>query len=143
MEVGGRASHIVNIALEIQLLGNADSLPNNGLITARLNNPALMGDNGTEITATKAPSLGGNTEFNLLDSRHSPCSIIHRMPISFVRQIVDFVHFLCGKGHSWWILHNTKIPILLSQLFATESILLQIFHLKGLGKGLFVPFYLC
>ena len=101
-----------------------------------------MGDNSTEITAPKAPSLGGNTEFNLLDGRHSPCSIIHRMPISFVRQIINFVHFLCGKGHGWWILHNAKIPILLSQLLASESILLQIFYLKGLCKSFFILFYL-
>ena len=64
-EIGGSASNIMNIALEILILYHTLCLCKNGSMTARLHNASLMESQGTEITAAKTAAVTDQAELDL------------------------------------------------------------------------------
>ena len=89
-----RSTHIMDISLKIRNFCHFFCFPQNRIVASCLKDPSLMEGQGTEITASKAPSVARQTEFYFFQCRYSSSGIIHRMPCIPVRKIIDIIHLL-------------------------------------------------
>ena len=110
-------------------------------MAAPLDNPSFVGDNRTEVAAAKTAALAQETELHLRNGGYTAILVVNGMPGAHIGQVVNLIHLLLREGLSRWILHHTPFIILLGKLATAESILLQIFELKGLGKFALVRAY--
>lgn len=62
----------MDIAFKIRILRHLFSFFQNGIVTSCLKDTALMKGQRTEITASKASSVAGQTEFDLFQCRDPP-----------------------------------------------------------------------
>ena len=136
-EIGGRASNIMNIALEILILYHTLCLCKNGSMTARLHNASLMESQGTEITAAKTAAV--TDQVDLGNSRDPAIFFIDRVIGAHIRQGINIIHFLHGKRLLRWILHHIDtVRIGFCHLFGTKGICILILGIKTLGICLFI-----
>lgn len=64
-EIGRRSANIMNIAFKLRILSHLPGLRQNGCMTSRLDNPALVHCQRAEIAAAKAATVAHKTEFYL------------------------------------------------------------------------------
>ena len=123
-KVGRRPAHIVNIALKARQLGNNFSLAQNGIMAARLNNPPLVRMNGAKGTAAKATATADNAKLHLLQGRYTTLSIVARVPLPHIRQVINCIHFLLCQGIHRGILDDIFVLTTLNHRLAVEGVLL-------------------
>ena len=114
----------MNITLKARQLGNNFSLAQNGIMAARLNNPSLVRMNGTKGTAAKATATADNAKLHLLQRRHTTLSIVARVPLPHIGQVINCIHFLLGQGIHRWILDDIFVLTTLNHRLAVEGVLL-------------------
>ena len=142
-EISRGASYIMDIAFKIRILCHLFSFFQNGIMTSRLKDTALMKGQRTEITASKASSVAGQTEFDLFQCRNPAFFLIHGMILSRIRQIVNIVHFHLRQRLRWWILyHISTVPIRFCQRLCCKWICVSVLNGKAVRISFFIGLYL-
>src|SRR5699024_11572995 len=96
-EISGRPAHIMDISFEIRFFGKSYSLLQYGFMASGLYDPSLMKSQGTEIAASKASPVAGNTEPYLFHGRNLSFLFIHRMIGSHIGKTVNLIHLLLAQ----------------------------------------------
>ena len=74
-------------------------------MTAGLDNSSLMSVDGTERTAAETTPAAYDAEFHFLQRRNSAFFVVHGMPLSRVRQVVNRIHLRFCQRHGRRILY--------------------------------------
>ena len=130
-EVGGGAAHIVNVALEVRLVGHPLGLGHNAVGTAAGDPAALMQLNGAEVAAAKAATVLNDGKLHLADGRHAAHLLIHRVIPAGKGQGVDLVQLRAGQRLGGDVLHQIFFALLLHNDLAADHVL--IVHLNAAG----------
>ena len=105
-EVGRRASHIMNISLELFVFCKSLCLIQQGGVASRLNNPSLMKGERAKAAGSKTSSVADQAELDLRDGRHTPGLLVRRMISAHIGKPVDKIHlFLCKRLCGWILYH--------------------------------------
>ena len=135
-------THIVNITLELRIICHSGSFFDQRLMTSGLKNSSLMKSQGTEITATKAPSVACQAELDFFQCRNSAQLLIHGMNFLRIRQGIYIIHFLLCQGQSRRILYNISLcPIRFCHWSGAEWICILILNGKAVCINLLIYFY--
>ena len=141
-EVCGRASDIMDIALEIRIMSHFFCFFENGLMTSRLENASLMERQSTEITAAETAPVARQAEFDLLQSRDSAFGVIHRMPGILIGKVVNIVHLLLAQWKCRRVLdHASSISVALCHRSGSKRVGISVLLGKAFGIGFFVRRY--
>ena len=133
----------MDIAFKIRILRHLFSFFQNGIVTSCLKDAALMKSQRTEITASKASSVAGQTEFDLFQCRDPAFFLVHGMISSCIRQIVNIVHFHLRQRLRWWILyHISTVPIRFCQRLCCKWIRVSVLNGKAVRVSFFIGLYL-
>ena len=71
-----------------------------------LYDPTLMKGERAKAAASKAASVADQRKFNFRYGGHTAFFLIRRMISPHIRQIINLIHFLCGKRLLRWILNH-------------------------------------
>ena len=124
-------AHIVNISFKVRILCHRFRFFQNRFMTSCLKNSSLMKGQGTEITASKAPTVACKAEADFLQCRDTPLLFVHRMISSGIRQIINIVHFLLCQRKCRWILDDIASgTIILGKRFGCKRIGIPILYGK-------------
>ena len=134
-EVCGRAADIVDIALEIRLVGHALGLGHDAVRTAAGDAPPLMELDGAEVTAAETAAVLDDGELHLPDGRNAAHRLINRMIPPGVGQSVDFVQLPAHKGLCRDILDEVFFTLLLDNDLAADDVLIVHLDTAGLCVG--------
>ena len=141
-EIGGGAADIVDIALEVRIVGKAFGLPQQRGVTAGGDVASLMERDGAEIAGAKAAAVMGKGKFDLFNGGNAAHFLIDGVVVTLVGQLRHSVQFLGGKGQSGRVLHQVPLPVLLHHGPAGHMVLLLQLKAAGTGVGLFILRYL-
>ena len=145
-EIGRRSADIMNIAFKLRILSHLPGLRQNGCMTSRLDNPALVHCQRAEIAGAEAAAAGGQAELNLGNRGHAAqrfvARVIHRMPCPAIRKCIDVVHFLLGQWLCRRILHNIHRSVRFRQPFSGKRIRIAVLHRKALRVDLLLASHL-
>ena len=134
-EGGGRAAHVVDIALEARVMGQGGHLPDDALVAAAGDGPPLVEGQGAEVARPEAAPVMGDREAHLLDGRDAPHLVVHRVGLPDIGQLGHSVHLRCGQGGGRGIDNQESISVLLKDRFADHCVVFQIFCHVGPGIG--------
>ena len=134
-EVCGRAAHIVDIALEIRLVGHALGFLYDAVGAAAGDPPPLMQLDGAEVAAAEAAAVLDDGELHLADGGHAAHALVDGVIAAGVGQGVHLVQFsahqrLCGD-----VLHQILFALLLHDDLAADHVLIVHLDAAGLGVG--------
>ena len=133
-EIGRRAAHIVNIALEIRFPRHLTGFGQNGLMASGLNDSALMERQGTKAASTEAAPAGHQTEPYFLNGGHTTGLFIGGVISAHIGQTIDSVHLPLGKGLLGRILHHKFFRTIgLNQRLAGKGVRVAILGIETLG----------
>ena len=138
-EVGGRAAHIVYVALEAGPPGQQFGLGEHRFVTARGHNAPLMKGQRAERARAEAAAVVRDRELDLLKRRNAARRVVHRMPGAHVGQGIGFVQLLLRQRHAGLVRDQVAPAVLLADAPAANRILLVVLRLEGAGVGLLVP----
>ena len=141
-EIGGGAAHIVDIALEVGIVGKAFGFPQQRGVAAGGDVAPLMERDRAEIAGAKAAAVVGKGKFDLFNGGNAAHFLIDGVVVTLVGQFRHSVQFLGGKGQSGRILHQVPLPVLLHHGPAGHMVLLLQLKAAGTGVGLFILRYL-
>ena len=111
-------------------------------MASRLDYPALMKCQCTEITASKAASVADKRKLHLAYSRHSACLLVARMISPHIRKRIDLIHLLLRQWLLRWILHHKRrVVIWLYEPLCAERISIAVLYVKASCKLPLVLFY--
>ena len=131
-EIRGRTAYVVNVALEIRLIGQKPCLRHNRRMAPRLDRSSLMEGQRTEIAAAEAPAVTDERKFHLADSRNATRRLIHRMISAHVEKPVNTVHLLLQKRLCGSVLYDKKLFIVsLIQRIRREMVRILILDVKA------------
>ena len=141
-EVCGRASDIMDIALEIRIMSHFFCFFENGLMASRLENASLMERQSTEITTAETAPVARQAEFDLLQSRDPASGVIHRMPGILIGKVVNIVHLLLAQWKCRRVLdHVSSISVALCHRSGSKRVGISVLLGKAFGIGFFVRRY--
>ena len=138
-EVGGGAAYIVDVALEIRLFDEKESLPLQGFMAAGLDSLALVEGDGAEGTGSKAAPIAGERKFHLLQTRHPHLAVfcgavIDGMPAAGKGLLHHLVEFLLGQGQGGGLLHHEAGLVLFNQDVAGDGVGVLLLQQVGAGE---------
>ena len=87
-----------------------------------------MHGKGAECTASKTTPAGSERKLYLVDCGY--VFLIARVGEAHIRQVINCVEFLCGKGRGGLILKHIDLAVLLCQSFATNRVLFPLLYCK-------------
>ncbi len=96
-ELGSGATHIVDIALEVRVVGHGLSLAQERFLASCLDDPALMEVQGTEGTLAEAASVARKRELHFLQGWYASLALIHRVVRARIGKLVDLVELFCRQ----------------------------------------------
>ena len=134
-EGGGRAAHVVDIALEARVMGQGGHLPDDALVAAAGDGPPLVEGQGAEVARPEAAPVMGDREAHLLDGRDAPHLVVHRVGLPDIGQLGHPVHLRRGQGGGGGIDDEEPVPVLLEDGPAHHCVMLQILRHVGPGIG--------
>ena len=141
-EICGRPAYIMNITLEILILGHMKRFFENGFMASGLQDPSLMEGEGAEAAASKTAPVAGEAEFDLLQCRNAAVLLVHGVILPGIGKVVHIVHLILGKGKSWRILdHIAFVSVGLCHGGCCEWVCVLILDGKASGIGHFVLFH--
>ena len=134
-EVCGGAAHIVDVALEIRLVGHALGFCHDAVRAAAGDTAALMQLDGAEVAAAKAATVLDDGELHLTDGGHAAHALVDGVVTAGVGQSVDLIQLpahqrLCGD-----VLHQILFALLLHDDLAADHVLIVHLDAAGLGVG--------
>ena len=130
-EVCGGAAHIVDVALEIRLVGHALGFLYDAVGAAAGDASALMQLDGAEIAAAEAAAVLDDGELHLADGRHTAHGLVDGVVAAGVRQGVDLIQLPADEGFCGDVLHEVLLALLLDDDLAADDVL--IVHLDAAG----------
>ena len=139
-EVGGGASHIVDIALELRVLRQQLRLPHHGLDGAGGDHAPLMKGQCAEVAAAEAAPVVGDGEAHLLDGGN--LLPIHGMDLPDIGQVVQGIQCLPAQWTGRWIHHQHPALTRLQHGAPPDGIVLVVLDLGGSGVGRLVGTHL-
>ena len=139
-EIRGGAAHIVDIALEIRLLGQKLCLLHQGFVASGLDDAALMEGQGAETACTETSPVADQAELDFPDGGHASKLLIGGMVVPHVRKSIYLIHFLLAQRLGRRILHHKQlIPIRLHQTFPGKRVRIAVLDIEALCILLLVP----
>ena len=132
-EIGGGAAYIVDIALEVLVVGHALCFPENGFVASGLDDPPLMEGQGAEGAGTEAAPVGNQAEFHLVDGRNAAVLGVAGVPGTHIGQLVNSIHLRCGQRLLRRVLHHKFPAVGLRQPLGGEGVTVAVLDLEGLG----------
>ena len=132
-EVSGGASYIVDVTLEIRVMGHLLGLSQNGVVAAGLDDPPLVEGEGAEGAGSEAAPVGHQAELHFLDGGDAPGFPVAGMVIPAVGEVINPIHFRLGQGLLGWILHHKFPPIGLSQPSGCKGVRIAVLDTKAFG----------
>mgnify|MGYP000972874955 CR=1 FL=1 len=132
-EVGGGAADIVDVALEIRLVGHPFGLGHNAVGTAAGDPAALMQLDGAEVAAAEAAAVLDDGELHLPDGRHAAHALVDGVVAAGVGQRIHLVQLPAHQRLCRDVLHKVLFTLLLDNDLAADHIL--IVHLDAAGSG--------
>ena len=110
-ELGGRATDIEDVALELLILRDLLRLREDAFVGAALHDTPLMHGEGAEIALAEAAAGLGDAFLDLTEGRDAARRIVHRMPRTHERKRVDVIHLELGERCRRRVLHDEHRPI--------------------------------
>ena len=132
-EVGAGAAHVVDVALELRVVGQQLRLLQHGLDGAAGDHAALVEGQGAEIAPAEAAPVVGDGEANLLNG--GDAAGIHGVYLPGVGQGVQRVQLLPAQGTGRRVHHQRPALTGLEHGTAPDRVVLVIFDLGGAGVG--------
>ena len=132
-EVGGGSPHVMDVALELGVSGEALHLPDHALVAPGGDHPPLVEGQGAEVAPAEAAPVVGHGEADLLDGGHAPQGLVHGVDLPGVGQLRHRVQLLPAQGHGGGIHHQDPVPVGLADGPAPDGVVLLILHLGGQG----------
>ena len=134
-EVCGGAAHIVDVALEIRLVGHALGFRHDAVRAAAGDTPPLMQLDGAEVAPAEAAAVLDDGELHLTDGGHAAHALVDGVVPAGVGQSVDLIQLpahqrLCGD-----VLHQILLALLLHDDLAADHVLIVHLDAAGLGVG--------
>ena len=118
-----RTADIVDVPFKIRVLYTLLRLREDRLMAPRLDNPAFVEGQGTEIAVAVAAAVGGQREFDFFQRGYSALSLVGGMIRSHVGQGVHIVHLLHGHGLLRRVLYNIQTSVVsLDKAFCGKGI---------------------
>ena len=137
-EIGGRAAHIVDIALEILVLDHDLRLGQNGFVAAGLDDAALVEGQGAEGAGAEAAPVAYQAEFHLFNGRHATGFCIAGMPGPHIGQGIDVIPLLGCQRLLRRILDYKFLFIRLDKPFGGKRIAVTILDFEAFSVFSFV-----
>ena len=132
-EVGTGAAYIVDVALELGVVGEELGLGKHRVDTAGGDHAALMEGQSAEVTAAKAPAIMGDGEADFLNG--GDAAVIHGVYLTDEGQVVDFIQALPVHGALRGIAHHVAALAQLQNGLAANGVMLAVLHTGGAGVG--------
>ena len=137
-EIGGRAAHVVNVALEIRHFGDLFRLRNHRFNTARAHGAPLVKGQRAEIAGAEAATVVGDREAYLLDARYAAILFVDGVVGAGVGKGVYGVQLFSFKGRHGGILNQKLVVVYLTDSLAVDGVLVAVLHPEGGGVGTLV-----
>ena len=127
------AADIVDVALEIRLVGHPLGLGHNTVGTAAGDPAALMQLDGAEVAAAEAAAVLDDGELHLPDGRHAAHALVDGVVAAGVGQRIHLVQLPAHQRLCRDVLHKVLFTLLLDNDLAADHVL--IVHLDAAGSG--------
>ena len=128
-EVRRGTAHVVDIALEVGIVGDGPRLLHERVVATRLHDAPLMERERAERALAEAAAAAGEAEPHLLDGRHAAGLLVHRVVRAREGQAVDGVHLGLRKRGGRRVLHDELVVgIRLHQTLPDEGIAVGVLH---------------
>ena len=134
-EVGGGTADIVDVALEIRLVGHALGFLHDAVRTAAGDPAALMQLDGAEVAAAEAAAVLDDGELYLPDGGHAAHGLVDGVIPAGVGQGVDLVQLPAHQRLCRDVLHQILLALLLHDDLAADHVLIVHLDAAGLGVG--------
>ena len=134
-EVGGGAADIVDVALEIRLVGHPLGLGHDAVGTAAGHAAALMQLDGAEVAAAEAAAVLDDGELHLPDGRHAAHGLVDGVIPAGVGQGIDPVQLPAHQRLCRDVLDEVLLALLLDDDLAADDILIVHLDTAGFGVG--------
>ena len=133
-EVRCRAADVMDVALEARRMRHALGFPEDRLLRAGLDDPALMERQRAKAARAEAAPAGGQAEFDLRDGWNAAKFFVRRMERAAVRKIVDMIHLLLRKRLLRRVLDDEFVlAIRLNEPLGAEGVGVAVLDRKTLG----------
>ena len=134
-EIRCRATHIVDISLEVRHPGKKFRFPDKAVVAPGGNRPALVKGQRAEITSPEASPAGSKGKLHFGDGGNATHLFIHRMVGPLIGKFIDCVHLLCCERILRGVHDDEAIVfhITLRQLFPGYGITVLILPHETLG----------
>ena len=137
-EVRRRAADVVDIALEVGLVGHPLGLGHNAVGAAAGDPAALVELDGAEVAPAEAPTVLDDGELHLPDGGHAPHGLIDRVIPPGIGQGVNFIQLPPHQGFGGQVLDEILLALFLDDDLAADHILVVHLDPAGLGVGHFI-----
>ena len=141
-EVGARTADVVDVALELRVVGEALDLAHAGFDRARGDHAPLMERQRAEVASAEAPAVVRDGKAHLLDGGDAAESVVHRVHLAHVGELSDLVELFARKRHRGRIDDERVTPVRLPERFAANGVVLLVFELCRERVGVLVPAHL-
>ena len=141
-EVGARTADVVDVALELRVVGEALDLAHAGFDRARGDHAPLMERQRAEVASAEAPAVVRDGKAHLLDGGDAAESVVHRVHLAHVGELGDLVELFARKRHRGRIDDERVTPVRLPERFAANGVVLLVFELCRERVGVLVPAHL-
>ena len=105
-KIGGGTAYIMDISLELRVPDQQSGFSEQRGMAPCLDDSALVEREGTEVAAPETAPVAGERKPDFPDGRNAAFLFVGRMAGTHIGQIINIVHFLCGKGRLRRILHH-------------------------------------
>ena len=123
-EVGGGTADIVDVALEIRLVGHALGFRHDAVRAAAGDTPPLMQLDGAEVAPAEAAAVLDDGELHLADGRHTAHGLVDGVVAAGVGQGVDLIQLPADEGLCGDVLHEVLLALLLDDDLAADDVLI-------------------
>ena len=141
-EVCRGAADVVDVALEIRLMGHPLGLGHDAVGTAAGHAAALMQLDGTEVAAAEAAAVLDDGELHLPDGGHTAHGLVDGVIPAGVGQGIDPVQLPAHQRLCRDVLDEVLLALLLDDDLAADDILIVHLDAAGFGVGGLIGRYL-
>ena len=130
-EIRRGAAHVVDVALEVGLVGHPLGLGHDAVGAAAGDPAALVQLDGAEVAPSKAPPVLDDGELHLPDGGHPAHGLVDGVVAAGIGQGVDLVQLPADQGFGRQVLDQVLFALLLDDDLAADHVL--VIHLDAAG----------
>ena len=137
-EIGGRAAHIVDIALKCGIFGHKLCFLEDALVASGLDDPSLMEGQSAERASTETAPVTDQAEFDLLNGGDAPELFVAGVVGTAVGEGVDCIHLLGGQGLLGRVLNYKFISPGFAETLGGEGVAVSVLNTEAFGISFLV-----